>query len=507
MKTHVERLPDHPARVLLEVEVEPERVERAVDQVYRRVVRTLRIPGFRPGRAPRKIVEMHVGKEALLQEALEDLIPELYREAAREADIHPVAQAEIDIVDFGDGVPLKFKAEVDVKPDVTLGEYKSLAVEKRIRKVTDEHVANVLERLRQGQARLVTSEKEALEEGDFAVIDYDGFIDDEAFPGGAGRGETVEVGPGGFLPGFSEQLVGMKLGEEREIEVQFPEDAREDVAGKTAKLVVRLQEMKVRVEPELDDELAKDLGEFDTLEELRADARKRLEDAAAADAAMELESTVIKLATDAATVDIPEVMIEQEIEQMERELQLSLARSGLRLQDYLEMNEITREQLTEDLRPGAEQRVKSDLVLEAIARAEGLQVTEAEVDERMRELLGPGRDEKELEKMLADEDRRDVSRNSLLRMKAIQWLVDNAQVTEVEYDPAEEEEQAEGEGDGASAAGDEVDTTSTDADTAEEAEAASVTDDETGAVEGAGAATVTDDEGSEAESEGTAAQS
>lgn len=455
MKTRVERLPDYPARVMLEVEVEPERVEQAVDQVYRRVVRSLRIPGFRPGRAPRKIVEMHVGKEALLQEAVEDLIPQLYREAAREADIEPVAQAQIDIVDFGDGQPLKFKAEVDVKPDVKLGEYRGLAVEKRVRKVTDEHVEGVLERIRQNSAQLVTSEKDAVEKGDFAIIDFDGFIDDEAFQGGAGRGQLIEVGGEGFLPGFSEQLVGMRIGDEREIEVQFPEDARDDLAGKQAKFLVRLQEIKTRIVPELDDELAKEVGEFDTLDEMRADARQRLEEAAANDAAAELESSVIKLATDAATVDIPEVMIDQEVEQMQREFQLSLAQSGLRLQDYLDMNDMTEEQLKADLRPGAAQRVKSDLVLEAIGRAERLEVTEEEVDDRLRTLLGPGHDEKELKEMLADEDRRDVARANLLRLKAIQWLVDHADVTEVEYEPEDDVEAASATEEGGEAKADE----------------------------------------------------
>lgn len=441
MKTTVERLPDFPARVKLEVEVGPERVEQAVDRVYRRVVRDLRIPGFRPGRAPRKIVEMYIGKEALLQEAIEDLVPELYREAAKQAEIDPVAQAQIDIVDFGDGKPLTFTAEVDVKPDVTLGEYKGLAVEKRIRKITDEDVDAMLERIRQSQAQLVTSEKETVDEGDFAVIDFDGFIDDEPFQGGAGRGEVVEVGGEGFLPGFTEQLVGMKIDEEREVEVTFPEEAREDLAGKQAKFVVRLQEIKERIVPELDDELAKDVGDFDTLEELRADARKRLEEAAANDAEVELESTVIKMVTDGASVDIPEVMIDQEIEQMKQEFEYSLLRSGMRLQDYLEMNDLTEEQLEADWRPGAAQRVKTDLVLEAIGRAENLPVSEEEVDERIRLLLGPGRDEKEIAELVADEDRRDVARTNLLRIKAIRWLIDNADVTEVEYEPTTDEQE------------------------------------------------------------------
>src|SRR5690606_13554975 len=210
MKTTVERLPDHPARVVLEVEVEPERVEQAVDRVYRRVVRDLRIPGFRKGRAPRKIVEMYLGKDALLQEAIEELVPAAYREAAKQAEIDPVSRAQIDIIDFGEGKPLTFKAEVDVKPEVTLGEYKGLAVE---------------ERIRQNNARVETAEKEAGEEGDYAVIDFDRYIDGEPFRGCAGRGELVAVTPEAFVPGFAQQLIGMKPGEEREVTVTFPEDA------------------------------------------------------------------------------------------------------------------------------------------------------------------------------------------------------------------------------------------------------------------------------------------
>jgi len=435
MKTTVERLPDFPARVKLQVEVEAERVEQAVDRAYRRVARSLRIPGFRPGRAPRKVVEMYIGKDALWQEALEDLVPEAYREATKQAAVEPVAQAHIDIVDYGEGKPLTFTAEVDVKPEVVLGAYKGLSVEKRVRKVTDADVDEVLERLRQNQAQLVAADKTTLEKGDFAVIDYDGFIDGQPFQGGAGRGEIVEAGGGSFLPGFAEQLVGMSVGEEREITVRFPDNARQDLAGKEAKFVVRLKEIKTRVVPELDDEFAKDVGDFETLAELRADVRKRLEEAAQREADVDLEAALIRMAADNATVNIPEVMIEQEIELMKQELEFSLLRSGLRLQDYLQMNNLTEEQLKADLRPGAEQRVKNDLVLEAIGRAEGLSVSEEEVDERIRAAYGPGRNEEELKKLLADEDRRAVARENLLRLKAIRWLIDNADVTVVEYEP------------------------------------------------------------------------
>ncbi len=299
---------------------------------------------------------------------------------------------------------------MDVKPDVTLG---------RVQRVGRRKAHSQSDRRRRGpgagahspkQARLDTAEKEAVEEGEYVVIDFDGYINDEPFQGGAVRGQLIEVGGDGYIPGFAQQLVGMKIGEEREIEVTFPEDYREDLAGKQAKFVVRLQEIKTRVVPELDDELAKDIGEFETLAELREDARKRLEETAANEAEVDLEADIIKKVTDAATVDIPEVMIDQEVEQMKQELRVQLAAQRLAHARLLwRSTSLTEEQLKRDLRPGAERRVKTDLVLEAIGRAENLEVTEEEVDERMRAVLGPGRDEKELQEMMADEDRRDVS--------------------------------------------------------------------------------------------------
>jgi len=244
MNTRVERLPGHPARVVLEVEVEPERVERTVDAVYRRLVRRLRIPGFRPGKAPRPIVEMHLGKNALYLEAVDELLPQAYREAVRAANIEPVAQAKIDIIEFGAGKPLKFKAEVDVKPEVQLGDYRGLAVEKRVRKVTEKDVDEVINALREQFAELVTVDKEKVEPGDYAVVDFEGYIDGQPFRGGAGKGDIVRVGDEGVLPAFSQQLVGMAPGEEREFDVTFPEGAREDLAGKTARFRVRLLEIK-----------------------------------------------------------------------------------------------------------------------------------------------------------------------------------------------------------------------------------------------------------------------
>lgn len=439
MKTHVERVPDHPARVIVEVEVEAERVEAAVEQAYRRIVRQLRIPGFRPGRAPRRIVELHVGKEALLQEAVDDLIPDLYIEATRQNELEPVDRARIDIVDMGDGKPLKFTAEVDVKPDVTLGDYEGVAVERRLRKVDDEAVDRMVERTREQMAQLVTSEKEALAEGDYAIIDFDGFMDGEPFQGGAARGHTLEIGSGSFIPGFEEQLIGMAPEEEREIELNFPEDYREDLAGKPVTFRVKLLEIKERHVPELDDEFAKDTGQFDTLDEMRADFRTRLETAAAEEADNQLRAQVAERAAEAAEVEIPDVMVEHELEHMVHEMQLNLAQSGIRWEQYLQMLETTEDDWKEQVRDDAKVRVKQDLVLEAIGRAQGLQPDEDAVDERLRNLLGAGREEEDIKEMLADEDRRTVARNGLLRTRALEWLVEHAQVTEVVYDEADVE--------------------------------------------------------------------
>lgn len=443
MKTHVERLPDHPARVLLEVEVEAARVDAAVDEAYRRIVRQLRIPGFRPGRAPRQIVEMHVGKEALLQEAVDELIPELYVEATRQNDLSPVDRATIDIVDMGVDKPLKFTAEVDVKPDVTLGDYEGVAAERRVRKVDDAAVEEMVERTREQMAQLVTTDKTALEEGDFAIIDFEGFMDGEPFQGGAARGQTVEIGAGGFIPGFEEQLVGMAPDEEKEIDVTFPEDYREDLAGKPAKFRVKLLEIKERQVPDLDDEFAKDTGQFDTLEEMRADFRTRLETAAAEEADNGLRSALVTQVSEAASVEIPEVMVDHELEHMVREMQLNLAQSGIPWEHYLEMLETTEDDWKEQVRDDARTRVKQDLVLEAIARAEGLQPEEEDVDERLRNLIGPDRDEEETAAMLADEDRRNVARDGLLRTRALEWIVERAEITEVEYDAEDEAEATE----------------------------------------------------------------
>ncbi|HEY8417323.1 MAG TPA: trigger factor [Limnochordales bacterium] len=442
MNTRVERLPGHPSRVVLEVEVEPERVERAVDSVYRRLARQVRIPGFRPGKAPRPVVEMHLGKDALYLEAVDELIPQAYREAVRQTSLEPVAQAKIDIIDYGAGKPLKFKAEVDVKPEVKLGQYRGLAVEKRIRKVTEKDVDRVIDALREQFAELVKAEKERLEPGDYAVVDFEGLIDGKPFRGGAAKGEIIRVGADGVLPAFSEQLVGMAPGEDREFELTFPPEAREDLAGKTAKFRVHLHEIKQRRVPEADDEFAKDVGEFETIADLRADRRRRLEEAEERAAEVAMRDALMEQAVANSEVELPPVMVDQELNRLRDEFVLNLWQNGLTLERYLELTQQTEADLEERLRPSAAQRVKAELVLEAIAKAEGLEPTEEEIDARLQELFASVQDTKEREERIRNEDNRLAVRDSLRRAKAMDFLVQHAQVTVTEYEPAAETAQA-----------------------------------------------------------------
>jgi len=456
MNTRVERLPGHPSRVVLEIEVEPERVERAVDSVYRRLARQVRIPGFRPGKAPRPVVEMHVGKDALYLEAVDELIPQAYREAVRQTSLEPVAQAKIDIIDFGAGKPLKFKAEVDVKPEVKLGQYRGLAVEKRIRKVTEKDVDRVIEALREQFAELVNADKDRVEPGDYAVVDFEGLIDGKPFRGGAAKGEIIHVGADGVLPAFSEQLVGMAPGEDREFELTFPPEAREDLAGKTAKFRVHLHEIKQRRVPEADDEFAKDVGDFETLADLRADRRRRLEEAEERAAEAAMRDALMEQAVANAEVELPPVMVDQELNRLRDEFVLNLWQNGLTLERYLEISQQTEADLAERLRPTAAQRVKAELVLEAIAKAEGLEPTEEEIDARLQELFASVQDTKEREARIRNEDNRLAVRDSLRRAKAMDFLVEHAQVTVTEYEPPEETGEA---GDAAAPAGTDADAT------------------------------------------------
>ncbi|WP_132767354.1 trigger factor [Tepidibacillus fermentans] len=381
-------------KVNLHVEVEAEKLDEALDKAFKKVVKRINVPGFRKGKVPRKIFESRFGVEALYNDALDILLPEAYEQAINENGIEPVDRPEIDIETIEKGKPFVFTATVIVKPEVELGEYKALEVPEKDFSVKEEDIEAELKQLQNRHAELEVVEDGEVQNGDIAVIDFEGFLNGEPFEGGKGEKYSLEIGSGTFIPGFEEQLIGMKKGEEKEIQVTFPENYHnEDLAGKETTFKVKVHDIKRKKLPELDDEFAKDV-DFETLEELKADIKNKLEERAKHEEEHYRRDTVIEKATENATVEIPEVMIENEIQAMIREFEQQLAYQGLNLDLYYQFTNSDEAALKEQFKNDAEKRVKTNLVLEAIAKAENIEVTDEEV-------------EKELEK-LAEQYKRDV---------------------------------------------------------------------------------------------------
>lgn len=373
---------------VLTVEVDVQTFKEALDRAFKKVVKNVAVPGFRKGRVPRPIFEKRFGVEVLYQDALDILLPEVYPKAVEEAGIEPVDRPEIDIEQIEKDKPLIFTAKVTVKPEVKLGEYKGLDVQKEDTTVTDEDVENELKQLQERHAELVVKEEGKVEEGDIVVLDLEGFVDGEAFEGGKAENYSLEVGSGTFIPGFEDQLVGLEAGEEKDVEVTFPEEYHEEkLAGKPAVFKVKIHEIKTKELPALDDEFAKDVNdEVETLEELRAKIRERLEEQKNTQAENKLRDELVEKAAENVEVDIPQVMIDNELERMMNEFQQRLQLQGLNLELYYQFSGQSEEELREQMRKDAEKRVKYNLTLEAIAKAENIDVTEEEVNEELQKM-------------------------------------------------------------------------------------------------------------------------
>ncbi|MED3719907.1 trigger factor [Geobacillus stearothermophilus] len=373
---------------VLTVEVDAEKVNKGLDAAFKKVVKNITLPGFRKGKVPRVLFEKRFGVEALYQDALDILLPEAYAKAVEEAGIEPVSMPEIDIEQMEKGKSLIFKAKVTVKPEVKLGQYKGLEVEKMDTTVTDEDVENELKRLQENYAELVVKEDGTVENGDTVVIDFEGFVDGEPFEGGKAENYSLEIGSGTFIPGFEEQLVGMKAGEEKEIQVTFPEEYHaEQLAGKPATFKVKVHEVKAKQLPALDDEFAKDVDEeVETLDELKAKIRARLEEAKKNEAETALRNAVVEKAAANAEIDIPAVMVQNETDRMLREFDQRLQMQGLNLQLYYQFSGQDEAALREQMKEDAEKRVRAALTLEAIAKAENIEVTDEEVEEELQKM-------------------------------------------------------------------------------------------------------------------------
>jgi trigger factor len=377
-------------RGVLTVEVSAEKVNEGLTAAFNKVVKQVNVPGFRKGKMPRPMFEKRFGVESLYQDALDILLPEAYGSAIDETGIEPIDRPDIDIEQMEKGKELIFKATVQVKPEVTLGEYKGLEVEALDTNVTDEDVANELKTLQERQAELVVKEEGTIETGDTVVLDFEGFVDGEAFEGGKAENHSLEIGSESFIPGFEEQLVGLATGESKDVEVTFPEEYHAaELAGKPAVFKVTIHEVKGKELPALDDEFAKDVDdEVETLDALKEKIRTRLENSKKHEAEHHLRDTVVENAAANAEVEVPDVMVNSEVNRMLQEFEQRLQMQGMNLELYFQFSGQDENALREQMKEEAVNRVRVNLTLEAIAKAENLEVTDEDVNAELENMAG-----------------------------------------------------------------------------------------------------------------------
>ena len=416
-------------------EVPVEEFDQALDQAFKKVSKDVQIPGFRKGKIPRKLFESRFGVEALYQDAVDIVLPDAYVKAIDETGIEPVAQPEVDIETIEQGEPLVFTATVTVKPEVTLGEYKGLEVEEQSAEVTDEDVDHEIQHQREHQAELVVKEEGKIEEGDTVVMDFEGFMDGEAFEGGKGENHSLEIGSGQFIPGFEEELIGKETGEDTEIGLTFPEDYHaEELAGKEAAFKVKIHEVKYKELPELDDEFAKDVDdEVETLDELKKKKREELETQRKQDAENQKREKLIEEASENTEVDIPAAMVDTELDQMLKEFEQQLQMQGMTMEMYSQFSGQDQDGLKEQMREDAEKRVKTNLTLEAIANKEELEASEEDVDAELENMASMyGVEVEQLKQMLGGNT--DALKGDLKMRKAIDFLAEESNTVTAEDD-------------------------------------------------------------------------
>lgn len=416
-------------KVTLKITVDNNKFEAAVNKAYNKSRNKYNIPGFRKGKAPRIVIETQYGKGIFYNDAIEILFPEVYPEAIKELDIDPIDNPDLDIEEISKDNGLVMVLNVEVKPEFELGNYKGIEIAKVENTVSDENVDAKLQEMVEKNARLVSVEDKALEDGDTAIIDFEGFENGVAFDGGKGENYNLVIGSNTFIPGFEEQLVGKKAGEEVEVNVTFPEEYHsQDLAGKPVVFNVKINDVKVKELSALDDEFAKDTSEFDSLDELKADVRAKLEEEAKNRADAETRNSVVEKVAENTEIEIPEVMIQHQIDNMLNELNFQLQYQGFGLQQLLEMTGRTMEELREERKEDAKKLVKSSLVLEAITKAEGIEATEEEFKAELEKMASAYNMEVEkIEASLRDADKEDIKGQIKIR-KTIDLLVDNATI-------------------------------------------------------------------------------
>ena len=424
MSVQVENLEKNMAK--LTIEVAAEEVEKAIQSAYLKEKGKISLPGFRKGKVPRKMIEKMYGEAVFYEDAANTLIQENYPGAVEESGVDIVSRPTIDVVQIESGKPFIFTAEVAVRPEVKLGKYLGVQVTKVDTSVSDEEVEEALEKERNNNARTISVTDRPVANGDTAVIDFEGFVDGVAFEGGKGENHSLEIGSHSFIDTFEDQLVGKNVGDDVEVNVTFPEQYQAaELAGKPAMFKVKIHEIKCKELPELNDEFAQDVSEFDTLAEYKEDVKKRLTEQKENEAKRTKEDEAIQKIIDKSTMELPEAMIETQCENMVNEFAQRLAQSGLSMEQYMQFSGLTLDKLKEQVRPEAETRIKSSLVLEQIAKEENIEVTDAEVDAEVEKMAAQyGMEADKLKEYMGDSEKESMKRD-LAVTKAVELIMEN----------------------------------------------------------------------------------
>ena len=425
MSLQVEKLEKNMAKLTIEVSADD--FEKALQSAYMKQKNKISLPGFRKGKVPRQMIEKMYGAEVFYDDAANELIPKAYADAYDECEEDIVSRPEIDVVQIEKGKPFIFTAMVALKPEVTLGEYKGLEVEKFSDEVTQEEVDAKIKEEAEKNARKVTVEDRPVQDGDEVILDYEGFVDDVAFEGGKGENYPLVIGSGSFIPGFEEQLIGVSAGTDVEVHVTFPEEYHaEDLKGKDAVFKCKVHEIKAKELPEIDDEFASEVSEFDTLEEYKADVEAKLKEKKTAEGKEKQEDAVVEQAVKNAQYELPEAMISTQVSQMAENFSRRIQAQGMTMEQYFQFTGMTAEKMLEEMRPQAVKSIETRLVLEAVAKAENIEVSEERLDEEIAKMAeNYHMDADKMKEFMGEEEKKQMKEDIAVQ-EAITFLTNNA---------------------------------------------------------------------------------
>jgi len=425
MSVQVEKLEKSMAK--LTITVEATKFDAAVDSAYQKNKGKIALPGFRKGKAPRAMIEKMYGTGVFFEDAANELIPEAYETAAKESELEIVAQPEIEVTQMDKGTDFIFTATVAIKPEVTLGDYKGIEVEKKEAEVSEEEITAEIDKAREANSRLITIEDRATEDGDTVIIDFDGYVDGKQFEGGYAEDYTLVLGSHSFIDNFEDQLVGKNLGEDVEVNVTFPEEYHVDeLKGKPALFKVKIKEIQKKELPELDDDFAQDVSDFDTLDEYKADVEKKILENKENQIKREQEDQIIEKIIENAQMEIPQQMIAAQTRQMTQEFAQRLQSQGLSLEQYMQFTGLTPQKMMEDLEPQALKRIQSRLVLEAVVAAENIEASDEEIDKELENMASMYQMEiDKLKELIGDDEKKQIGMD-LAVQKAVEFVVKEA---------------------------------------------------------------------------------